>query len=1038
MVDGHPRRRSERTGDAVTTTTIFETCTPRQDILDGSMALGDFAARLGSVLSRSGPADYVDPARFFANTYPTGGLRELLTQVLGRLSGQSGSSAVFRLDTSFGGGKTHGLIGLVHAARDGAAVPNLGEFAGGVAVPAGVRVAAFDGEASDPSNGRSIGDGIRAFTPWGEIAYQVGGLAGYELVRRSDEMRRAPGADTIAELFGDASVLVVLDELGEYLRKCPDAFGRDQLAAFLKALFSAVDARDRAAVVFTLAVRTDGRSTDAFARENEEIARIVGELESVSGRKATILNPTSDDETAAVLRRRLFERVDVPSDTVDAYAALWTEHRDRIDAHHQGGEARAALEDSYPFHPDLLDTLTGKTATLADFQRVRGMLRILAKTVASVWSNRPQDAGLIHTHHVDLGDEAIRREFTTRLNQTQYDSAILNDIDGKAGRQALAVAIDNERFSGLLPYASYVARTVFVHTMAYNNELRGLSPAHLRYSMLSPWADLSFIAAAEAAFIQGSAYLDDRPGAPLRFNAEANLTQIIAREERGIEADALRVELDTRIKDIFINNGGSFETVAFPAGPFDLPDDVGDGKPRLALIHHQALDIGGNVDEVPELIATMYRRKGQDASGLRQLQNNVVFLVADERHAPHMSATVARYLALRELRRPERLGELADHQQAQVVELARRSEADIAIAIQQCYRHLFYPSRTALGGGNVTLDLATIDQTSASERPGSGQVQIVRQLTSIGKLKTAEDQPDQPSYIRDRTPLKRTGQMTAADLRAEFRRDPALPMHVGDDPFKKLVIKGITDGIYVYQREGLTAGKGDPVPSIVIDDSSIISTSEFARDHGIFPRRETPAEPGGGSPPSGPADGAPGQRATGGAPGSPGTAPSGGQAGGATAADGATTPALGVQSFTGEGVLKDALATVFQKVRSAKVEKVSGLSITPFDPAHFYMLLNVVESVPGATRKATANIEFETAAGSIISVSIDGNVADAKQTRDYVEPQLRAAADRNVTANISLTFAEGLTVGGDEPEKIIERLTKFGTAAAFVEVTAEA
>lgn len=146
----------------------------------------------------------------------------------------------------------------------------------------------------------------------------------------------------------------------------------------------------------------------------------------------------------------------------------------------------------------------------------------------------------------------------------------------------------------------------------------------------------------------------------------------------------------------------------------------------------------------------------------------------------------------------------------------------------------------------------------------------------------------------------------------------------------------------------------------------------------------------------------------------------------------------GVQSFTGEGVLKDALSTVFQKARGARVEKVSSLAITPFDPGHFYLLLNVVESVPGSTRRAMASIEFETAAGSMITLSIDGTIGDAKQTRDYVEPQLRAAADRNISANIMLTFTEGLPLVGDEPEKIIERLTKFGTAAAFVEVTAEA
>lgn len=1018
------------------TTSIFTACQPRQDILDGTISEADFAARLGSVISGVGSPDYVEPARFFANTHPTAGLRSLITEVMRRLSGKGDTSATFRLDTSFGGGKTHGLIALVHAARWGSAhTEELRKFAGSDDVDAvDATVAAFDGEAADPTNGRLMGDGIRAFTPWGEVAYQLGGATAYETVRKSDEARRAPGSDTLGEILGDRPCLILFDELGEYLRKCPDALGRDQLAAFLKALFTAVEARKNAAVVFTLAVRQDGKATDAFARENEDIARMIGELESVSGRKATILNPTSDDETAAVLRTRLFESVNVPADTVDAYVALWNDNRDRIDAGHQGAEARAAIEEAYPLHPDLLDTLTGKTATLADFQRVRGMLRILAKTVARVWAERPEDDGLIHTHHIDLGDEGIRREFTTRLNQSQYDSAILNDIDGKSGRPALAATIDEERFKGLLPYASYIARTVFVHTMAFNNDLRGVTPAHLRYSMLSPQADLSFIAAAETAFIQGSAYLDDRPTAPLRFNAEANLTQIIAREERGIEADAMRSELDSRIKDIFTSNTGSFETISFPAGAFDVPDDVGDGKPRLVLVHHQALDIGNSVDEVPNLIATIYQRKGQDGVGLRQLRNNLVFLAADERNTKRMTDGISRHLALQELRRADRIGELAEHQQTQVVELARRSEADIAVAIQQCYRHLFYPSRTALGGGSITLDLATIDQTSASERPGSGQTQIVRQLSDIGKLKKPEDQPDQPSYVRDRTPLKRSGQMTAADLRAEFRRDPALPMHVGDDPFRKLVLKGIADGVFVYRRDTMVAGQGDPSPSIVIDDASMVFTSEYARDHGIFPRPAPTTEPEGDAGTKGD-----GQTGAGGEGEGKGTGGENGQpAGGgtATAAGGEASPPDG-DTFVGEGVLKDALTTVFQKARSAKVGSVSRLSITPFEVSHFYMLLAVVESIPGAVRRATASIEFETADQSIITMTIDGTVGDAKLTREYIEPQLRAAPERNVSASIDLAFADGLALDGDEPEKIIERLTKFGTAAAFVEVTAE-
>ena len=97
---------------------------------------------------------------------------------------------MFRLDTSFGGGKTHGLIALVHAARGLQGVANVAEFVDPKIVPSSkVRVAAFDGENADAANGRPMGDGIRAFTPWGEIAYQLAGKAGYEVVRRSDKTR---------------------------------------------------------------------------------------------------------------------------------------------------------------------------------------------------------------------------------------------------------------------------------------------------------------------------------------------------------------------------------------------------------------------------------------------------------------------------------------------------------------------------------------------------------------------------------------------------------------------------------------------------------------------------------------------------------------------------------------------------------------------------------------------------------------------------------------------------------------------------------
>jgi hypothetical protein len=145
-----------------------------------------------------------------------------------------------------------------------------------------------------------------------------------------------------------------------------------------------------------------------------------------------------------------------------------------------------------------------------------------------MWAKLPPDATAIHVHHIDLSNEGIRNEFTTRLQQSAYLSAIKGDIASIDPKPALAPELDARHYKGLLPYASYVAQTVFVHTFAFNNDLKGIAPDHLRFSILSPMADITFIDDARQKFRQESAYLDDRPSAPLRFNAEANLTQVIA------------------------------------------------------------------------------------------------------------------------------------------------------------------------------------------------------------------------------------------------------------------------------------------------------------------------------------------------------------------------------------------------------------------------------------------------------------------------------------------------------------------------------
>jgi len=1008
----------------MTVPTIFETCRPRPDVLAGKMVESDFAADLAQVIVGKGPSDYVDPVRFFNNTYPTRGLKSLLANVCKRLSGAGGEVAsIFRLDTTYGGGKSHGLIALCHAARHGAEVPSIEEFVDPSLLPRGpVRIAAYDGENADPANGRRMEGGQLAFTPWGEIAFSLAGPEGYERMRGSDERCVAPGADTIRELFEGEPTLILLDELSVYLRKVRGlGKGQDQLTAFLTSLFTAVESSPNAILVYTLAIGKDGHASDAYGDENRFIADRMAELESVSARKATLLNPTEEDETVKVLRRRLFEEVDAAAAAavVDAYRAKWGAHGDALPAEIGRPEMADVFRASYPLHPEILETFRGKTATLGEFQRVRGMLRLLARTVAHLWAQRPDDATAIHLHHIDPGHEPIQQEIVTRLGQRQYVPAIENDISaGMRGTRALAQEIDAKHNAGLPPYACYAARTAFMHTLAFNNNLKGIGPEQLRYSILGPGMDVGFIEESCKKFCAESAYLDDRPGAPMRFLAEANLNQIIRRAEGNIEAEEVRVELNDRIGRIF--DGKEFEAVPFPGGPFDVADEVADGRPKLVVIGYDAVAVGEFVESVPPLIERIYSRKGSEGSALRSLRNNLVFLAAEESRKEHMRRKMYRRLALREMKRPESLGQLAEHQQNQVRELESRSEGVLAVAIQQCYRHLFYPSPHRLGKGDVDLAHSAMDIPDTSDRPGPGQRHLVRALRNLGKLRSPEDEPDSAAYVRDRTPLKK-GQITTLSLRHEFRRDPGLPILLGDVVFVRGVRQGIQQGEYVYRRGELLLGPGDPSAQIAIDEQSTVFTMVYARSVDIWPRKPKPSAD---EPSDDDSDG-------GGRPLPPvGLGPVVGEGGTTPVADGPVQPAQG--RFSTEGVLREALMELWSKVRAKRVEAISMLTIRMFEAGDAFRLLGAVGAVSATGKVVSFEGGYETGDGGSLEVNFRGSVEDARPVREFLEQQLRVAASTRLETRLELTFADGLPMTDDAADKLADKLGRFSSGAAHV------
>src|SRR5271166_3181144 len=286
------------------------------DVVSEHFSEDIFALDLGPLAdgNKSVPAVYRDPEHFFRVSYLTKGLRSLLQDVLSRLSGGAGNR-VLKLLTPFGGGKSHTLASLFHAAHSRKALDVLPE-AQGLPRPANVHTAVFDGQFFDATNGKEIpGEKFRAQTLWGWIAWSLGGKKGYEILRKQDESRVAPGADEIMALLAEGPNLILLDEVLQYLIsaggvKIHQTTLRDETLIFLQRLTVAVANTNNTALVFSL---------QSSKRESLEYVNLLQTVDHLAARVDQRREPVEGNEILSVIQRRLLAKL--PTDAEASPAA---------------------------------------------------------------------------------------------------------------------------------------------------------------------------------------------------------------------------------------------------------------------------------------------------------------------------------------------------------------------------------------------------------------------------------------------------------------------------------------------------------------------------------------------------------------------------------------------------------------------------------------------------------------------------------------------------------------------------------------------
>ena len=515
---------------------IFDTCVPRDEILSGDLSLDLFAAKLRLVVEGTAPQVYQDANKFFANTFATDGIKTLIREVFSRLMKQSAGAGVVRLETSFGGGKTHDEIALWHICKQGREIVGLERFTDISVIPdRPIAVAAIDGRDLDPEQGVYHSDsGLTTYTLWGEIAYQIGGISGYQLLQGSDKSGVSPGTSVLERLTGGQPTVIILDEIARYLRSAKaKQIGRSDLAkqvvAFLFSLMDLAAACDNLVLVYSLA-----STADTFAEETAELQ----ETMRASARQERVLSPSTDIEIYNIVKQRVFARVseEAAQKAASEYLAAYRNCRVNLPDGCKDASYSKAIAQSYPFHPELFNLLTKKIASIPEFQKTRGALRLFAQVVRHLWENRDGWMPMIHTHHIPIGmDGEITNDLTSRLQRSPLRNAIGADIYNPDGRPAYAQLQDGEWIAaGKPPFSTWVARSIFLHSLTQGNS-SGIRLAQLNLSLLTPGVDSGFVDRVLKTLTQVAWYLDFDPVTSLaRFKEEPSSNKIITEEKEQV------------------------------------------------------------------------------------------------------------------------------------------------------------------------------------------------------------------------------------------------------------------------------------------------------------------------------------------------------------------------------------------------------------------------------------------------------------------------------------------------------------------------
>lgn len=778
----------------------WELSDPHEDVRSGELPESVFAIDLGAVINGNAPSVYQNPVDFFDKTHVTQVLESLLQTVIENVGGQPTGNRIQRLQTGFGGGKTHILLAIYHLLNSSDQVENIDKIrpiieASNLDSVPEAEVAVIVGTDLDTSGGRTVDD-LHIRTPWGELAYQLGGKDAYKIIETSDQERTSPGKDKIAQVLREAGPSVILvDELLQYvLRARAVEIGESTLAeqtiSFVDELAKAVGTVED---IFTVLSLQASERYEMFG-DPEAAEQILNQIESKVERVDTVTRPIQKSEVYNIARQRIFETIaddETREELATKYHDYYRQNNSDFPDHATEPGYRERLVNSYPFHPEFIDTLYEQWGSMPDFQRTRGVLRFLAKVVSDQYREQ-QDTPLIQPGQLNMADEAVRDETLDYLEEG-WDSVISSDI---AGDDSKAAQIDRQM--GSVYHNKRITQSLAASLFLFSQgggQQPGATLERLRLGVLQPGMDTPLIADAVSRCEDTFFYLHEEDGF-YRFTKTPNLNRVVSDYESNVaDEDKIR-----EIREAFseVIGDSCFTTHIWPSESGDVPDDH---TLRLAVLHpDQPMDAGAT--DTMGHVKELWENHNEE---FRQYRNSVVFVAADAASVSDIRNAATTKAALREIRANQSLmNDLSESQVENLQERADNAEKNLPSEIRNVYSEAAVPKDSGLKRISFDASVLSADQ-GIDELLQEDMEQKDLLLSRLDPNLIASDYWDiWPTEQGEET---KAPHLSTAQLWEHFGQLTQLPMLQSETVLKECISRGVDEeGVFGYARYSEEAG----------------------------------------------------------------------------------------------------------------------------------------------------------------------------------------------------------------------------------------